>query len=127
MTEKVIDVIRRLERERFRAMIEGDGESLDLLLSDGVSYIHTNGKRETKQQVIDSITSGRRRYRQIEIQSQDVLPAAPQACIVTGRILFEMEASNGVLLYPAAYTALQVQEDGQWRLMAWQATRSAAD
>lgn len=71
---KVIDAIRGLERERFRAMVDGDGPSLDALLSDNVIYVHTNGKRETKQQFIDAITAGRRRYRQIEIQSQDVLP-----------------------------------------------------
>ncbi|WJF89967.1 nuclear transport factor 2 family protein [Paraburkholderia bonniea] len=127
MVTQMIDMIRGLERERYRAMIDGDGLLLDTLLSDNVSYIHTNGKRETKQQFIDAITSGRRRYRQIEIQSQEVLPAGAQTCIVTGRALIEMEASNGVLLYPVAYTGLQVQEGGQWRLMAWQATRCATE
>jgi hypothetical protein len=46
---------------------------------------------------------------------------------VTGRALVEMEANNGALLFQIAYTAIHVQEDGQWRLIAWQATRSAID
>lgn len=50
-------------------MVEGDGPTLDALLAENVSYVHTNGKRETKRQFIDAITAGRRRYRQIEIQS----------------------------------------------------------
>ena len=81
MAEKVIEAIRGLERDRFRAMVDGNGPLLDELLSDNVSYIHTNGKRETKQQFIDGITAGRRRYRQIEIQSQDVLPAGRETFI----------------------------------------------
>lgn len=127
MVAKVIEAIRGLERERFRAMVDGDGSSLDQLLSDNVFFVHTNGKRETKQQFIDAITAGRRRYRQIEIQSQDVLPVGNETCVVSGRVLIEMEANNGALLFPIAYTAIQTQEEGHWRLLAWQATRCAIE
>ena len=128
MSAKVIEAIRGLERDRFRAMVDGNGSLLDSLLSENVSYVHTNGKRETKRQFIDGITAGRRRYRQIEIQSQEVLPVGRETCvIVTGRALIEMEANNGALLFPIAYTALHAQEDGQWRLVAWQATRCAIE
>jgi hypothetical protein len=127
MAAKVIEAIRGLERDRFRAMVEGNGPQLDALLSDNVIYVHTNGKRESKQQFIDAITAGRRRYRQIEVQSQDVLPVGRETCVVTGRALIEMEANNGALLFPIAYTAIQAQEDGKWRLIAWQATRCAIE
>jgi len=127
MAATMIDAVRGLERERFRAMVEGDGTSLDELLSDNVIYVHTNGKRETKQQFINAITAGRRRYRQIEIQSQDVLPVGSDTCVVAGRALVEMEANSGALLFPIAYTAIQTQEDGHWRLLAWQATRCALE
>ena len=128
MAAKLIEAIRGLERDRFRAMVDGNGSLLDSLLSENVSYVHTNGKRETKRQFVDGITAGRRRYRQIEIQSQEVLPVGRETCvIVTGRALIEMEANNGALLFPIAYTALHAQEDGEWRLVAWQATRCAIE
>ena len=127
MAAKVIEAIRELERDRFRAMVDGDIPLLSQLLSDSVSYTHTNGKRETKQQFIDSISSGHRRYRQIEVQSQDLVPVGRETCVVTGRALFEMEANNGALLFPVAYTAIQAQEDGHWRLIAWHATRCALE
>src|ERR1700739_2761892 len=114
MAAKVIEAIRVLERDRCRAMVDGDISLLNLLLSDNASFIHTNGKRETKQQFIDAILAGHRRYRQIEVQSQAVLPVGSETCVVTGRALFEMEANNGALLYPIAYTAIQAQEGGQW-------------
>jgi Ser/Thr protein kinase RdoA (MazF antagonist) len=127
MAAKVIEAIRVRERDRFRAMVDGDISLLNLLLSDHASFIHTNGKRETKQQFIDAILAGHRRYRQIDVQSQDVLPVGSETCVVTGRALFEMEANNGALLYPIAYTAIQAQEGGQWRLVAWHATRCALE
>ncbi|MGN6652207.1 nuclear transport factor 2 family protein [Trinickia sp.] len=127
MAAKVIEAIRALERDRFRAMVDGDVPLLNQLLSECVSFVHTNGKRETKQQFIDAISAGHRRYRQIEVQSQDVVPVGRDACIVTGRALLEMEANNGALLFPIAYTAIQAQEEGHWRLVAWQATRCALE
>jgi uncharacterized protein (TIGR02246 family) len=127
MAAKVIEAIRGLERDRFRAMVDGDGELLDELLWENVSFVHTNGKRETKRQFIDAIMAGRRRYRQIEIQSQDVQLVGRETCVVTGRALIEMEANNGALLFPIAYTAIQTHQDGQWRLVAWQATRCAVE
>ncbi|MGG1945055.1 nuclear transport factor 2 family protein [Trinickia sp. NRRL B-1857] len=127
MAAKVIEAIRALERDRFRAMVDGDVPLLNQLLSDSVSFVHTNGKRETKQQFIDAISGGHRRYRQIELQSQDVLPVGSDTCVVTGRALLEIEANNGALLFPIAYTAIQAQEGGHWRLVAWQATRCALE
>ncbi|HMC44431.1 MAG TPA: nuclear transport factor 2 family protein [Caballeronia sp.] len=121
------EAIRELERDRFRAMVDGDGELLDALLAENASYVHTNGKRETKRQFIDAITAGRRRYRQIEIQSQDVMPGGRDTWIVFGRALLEMESKNGALLFPIAYTAIHIQVDGQWQLLAMQATRVALD
>lgn len=127
MAAKMIEAIRVLERDRFRAMVDGDVPLLNQLLSDNVSFVHTNGKRETKQQFIDAIMGGHRRYRQIEIQSQEVMPVGSETCVVTGRALIEIEANSGALLYPIAYTAIQAQEGGQWRLVAWHATRCALE
>ena len=95
-----IEAIRELERDRFRAMVDGDGELLDALLAENASYVHTNGKRETKRQFIDAITAGRRRYRQIEIQSQELMPGGRDTWIVYGRALLEMESKNGALVVP---------------------------
>ena len=68
-----------------------------------------------------------RRYRQIEIQSQELIPGGRDTWIVYGRALLEMESKNGALLFPIAYTAIHIQADGQWRLLAMQATRVALD
>ena len=123
MAAMVIEAICALEHDRFRAMVEGDVSLLNQLLSDNVSFVHTNGKRETKQQFIDAISAGHRRYRQIEVQSQEVLTVGKETCVVSGRALFELEANNGALLFPIAYTAIQAKEDGRWRLIVWHATR----
>ena len=47
--------------------------------------------------------------------------------LVSGRALIEMESKNGALLFPIAYTAVHVHIDGQWQLLALQATRVALE
>ena len=127
MTANVIDAVRELERERFRAMVDADEESLAELLSERVNYVHTNGKRESKQQFITALANGRRRYRQIEIESQEIVPIGQETCVVTGRALLEMEVNGGSLVFSIAYTAIHAQVAGRWQLLAWQATRCATD
>ncbi|MEA3121492.1 MAG: hypothetical protein QOH33_1047 [Paraburkholderia sp.] len=127
MSATVIEAIRVLERDRFRAMVDGDVPLLSELLSENVSFVHTSGRRETKQQFIDAICAGHRRYRQIEVQSQEILTVGKETCVVTGSALFELEANNGALIYPIAYTSIQAQEDGRWRLIVWHATRCALE
>lgn len=126
-TDSPAEAIRELERGRFRAMVDGDGEVLDALLAENASYVHTNGKRESKRQFIDAITAGRRRYRQIEIQTQELMPGGRDTWIVHGRALIEMESKNGALLFPIAYTAVHLHVDGHYKLLAMQATRVALD
>jgi ketosteroid isomerase-like protein len=128
MAVKGIEAVRELERDRFRAMVDADEDVLEALLADELVYVHTNGKRETKRQFIEAICAGRRRYEQIEVQSQEIVPMGDAVCLVSGKALLEMAANNGAIVFSIAYTAVQQREaSGQWRLMAWQATRCATE
>ena len=55
------------------------------------------------------------------------MPGGRDTWIVYGRALIEMESKNGALLFPIAYTAIHIEVDGQWQLLAMQATRVALD
>ncbi|GAB3628646.1 hypothetical protein PTE30175_05257 [Pandoraea terrae] len=126
MAGKHIDAVRSLEAARFSAMVEGDVEQLDSLLADGIHYVHSNGKRETKEQFLGALSSGRRRYRDIEIQAQE-LRQFGDTVVVTGKLYVELETATGSLASQMTYTAVHVREADEWRLISWQATRTASD
>lgn len=125
MVGKHIDAVRALETARFDAMVEGDVEQLDSLLADGMHYVHSNGKRETKREFLDALTSGRRRYLDIDIRAQE-LRQFGDTVVVTGKVWVELETATGSLESQMAYTAVHVREAEEWRLISWQATRLAA-
>lgn len=126
MPVKNIDTVRALESARYAAMIEGDVEQLDAMLYDDLHYVHSNGKRETKEQFLGALSAGRRRYRDIEVQTQE-LREFGDTVVVTGRLRIELESATGPLSSSMTYIAVHVLQKNQWRLISWQATRTASE
>ena len=54
-----------LDEARFDAQVAGDKARLEELLAEELHYTHSNALVDTKASYIDSIISGRVRYRQI--------------------------------------------------------------
>ena len=52
------DDVLAAEDERYAAMVDGDLETLDRLLADEVSYAHSSGVRDTKEQYFAKVRSG---------------------------------------------------------------------
>jgi len=100
--------IESVERARFAAMTRQDIKALQPMLADDLIYCHSNGRCENKAQLLESIRTGRIRYRAVDILSLRPRTAAG-AVIVNGSI--------------AVYMGVYVRRDGEWRLAAWQAAR----
>lgn len=125
MAEKHIDAVRQLESKRFEAMVECDVDKLSTLLADGLHYVHSNGKRESKREFLDALSSGRRRYAAIDVNAQE-LRQFGDTVVVTGKLEVELETATGSLTSQMTYTAVHVLEAGGWHLISWQATRMAS-
>lgn len=126
MSGKSIDKVRALETARFAAMVDSDIDQLRVLLNDDMNYVHSNGKCETKQQFLDALESGRRRYLDIQVKSQE-LRQFGDTVVVIGRLWMELSSANGPLPSSMTYTAVHVLQQNQWQLISWQATRTAAE
>lgn len=125
MAGKHIEAVRELESARFDAMVECDVEQLDALLASDLHYVHSNGKRETKREFLDALSSGRRRYIDIDVKAQE-LRQFGDTVVVTGKLRVELETATGSLESQMTYTAVHVLEADAWHLISWQATRMAS-
>ncbi|ODP35790.1 MULTISPECIES: nuclear transport factor 2 family protein [Pandoraea] len=124
MAGKHIDEVRRRESARFEAMIDGNIDVLETHLADGLFYVHSNGKRESKGEFLNALSSGRRKYAAIDVTSQE-LREFGDTVVVTGKLDVELETATGSLNSQMIYTAVHVLEAGVWHLISWQATRMA--
>ena len=52
-----------LEDKRFGAMIKGDFKALDAMVHEQLLYTHSSGNTDTKPSWLDSMKSGRTKYK----------------------------------------------------------------
>jgi len=114
--------IESVERARFAAMTHQDIKALQNTLADDLIYCHSNGRCESKAQLLESIRSGRIRYRAVDILSLQLRTAAG-AVIVNGSIAVDGTMDGLPIKMQMVYMGVYVRRDGEWRLAAWQAAR----
>jgi len=114
--------IESVERARFAAMTRQDIKALQPMLADDLIYCHSNGRCENKAQLLESIRTGRIRYRAVDILSLRPRTAAG-AVIVNGSIAVDGTMDGLPVKMQMVYMGVYVRRDGEWRLAAWQAAR----
>ena len=114
--------IESVERARYAAMTRQDIKTLQPMLADDLIYCHSNGRCESKAQLLESIRTGRVRYHAVNILSLQPRTAAG-AVIVNGSIAVDGAMDGLPIKMQLVYMGVYVRRDGQWRLAAWQSAR----
>jgi len=122
VVERRVQEIGELERRRFAAQVAVDVGVLGEVLSERLRYCHSDGRCETKAEFIDALTSGRMRYRAL-----DVLELEPRvvgsAMVVHGRLAVSAESQGKPAQFNLVFTDVYESTVTGWRLVAWQSTR----
>jgi len=105
--------------------MSGDADALDRLLAPDYTYTHaSSGAVDTREVWLDSFRSGRRRYQVYAIHDV-LLRSYPGVVVLSGRAHQEMNPRGEQIELNTAFLSVWVQLDGDWRVVAWQATRLA--
>src|SRR5580704_2768004 len=64
--KKATEEVLRIDQERADALVKNDTDQLDRIMADDCTYVHPNGKSETKQEVIAGLKAQDRKYESIE-------------------------------------------------------------
>ena len=113
-----VEDIRQLERTRFEAMVRADTATLRQILSTDLTYTHTTGQTETKEEFLRTVATGRIDYVAIQPESLDVRLYA-QTAVVTGRSRMHVGQQQFSIQFLDVYRMVR----NSWELVAWQATR----
>lgn len=114
--------IAALERTRFAAMTRADVAALDAMLGEDLVYCHSTGWCETKTEHLDTLRSGRIRYRAIEPVELRVR-ALRDSVVVNGTIAVDGTAGGKPVHMRLSYTDVYARRNGRWLLIAWQSTQ----
>ena len=114
--EEVEDTVLRLNK----AIIDPTEETLGKIVSDGLTYGHSSGKVQCRDEFIDDLVHGTFDFGSIDISDQTVHVSGDVAIV---RQIFDSEATNaGKPVHVHIGNVLIFQKrDGQWELLARQA------
>lgn len=111
------------EDARFAAMVAADAGEMRRWFADDLQYVHSSGQVESRDQLIESIASGRTRYMAVTPVERQVVPLGGTAAAVRGRGRFLVEAGGNPIDLQIRYLAVYALIDGTWRLRGWQSLR----
>lgn len=111
--------VLRADRARTKAMVSANRSQLNTWLHDALTYTHSNGQVDTKQSLVERITSGRLDYIAIEYRKPKVRLAG-EGAIVETPVWIEVEAGGKIHRVEGAYTAVYRRTWGRWRLVKYE-------
>jgi hypothetical protein len=117
--------ILALEDARAKGMLLADTEALHRLLAEDLTYGHSSGAMDSKNDLLAKLQTGRLKF--AELRLLEVTPRLTEKCaFVTGRMLASVVFDGLPKSVQTAYLAVWAPESTggavQWRLWAYQAT-----
>jgi ketosteroid isomerase-like protein len=113
--------ILALEEERFAAMIARDFPRLQLLVHDELMYTHSSGVVDGKATWLDSMKSGRVKYRGAQCTERKVRLYGDTA-LITGRAQIEAEIGGEPKTLKLLFLNAWTKTPQGWKFVAWQST-----
>ncbi len=115
-------MVHQLENRRIQAMTKLDVAALDSIFADDLTYTHTNGRVDSKQQLLATLQSGELKYEAIDFL-ETKLRVYGETAIVTGSASMKVKAKSQTLSFNLRFTNVYVKQAGFWKMVAWQSTR----
>lgn len=119
------EAIRRLEDERYAAMLAGDSAALERLLDPGLRYTHSSGVVDSKTSYIDGVRAKRWEYRSID-RAEETIVVRGDAALVFNRFRASIQVSGVAKALDNRMLAVWSKTEGAWRLLAIHSTPAQA-
>jgi ketosteroid isomerase-like protein len=117
--------VRAADEARLAATIAGDTLKLSQLLSNELFYAHSDGRVQTKAQFIAAVAGNRIQYASVTPHDLKLQAIAPGAVAMNGRARLVVRADGRPLEFTLRFLAVWRNEDGPWRLLAYQSSQLA--
>jgi ketosteroid isomerase-like protein len=112
----------RAELARYVAQTASDFATLDKLFGDDLTYNHPSAATDGKASYIDSMRSGRTKYRKMTPNADVKTRTYGCVAIITGTAVHEVTAGGQDRSVPLRFTAIWAQRADGPQFISWQST-----
>jgi ketosteroid isomerase-like protein len=114
------DDVLAAEAARRTALLSGDVGALDQLLADDLRYIHSNGKVETKRDVLAGFASGTVAFERFDLAALHAHVLNAETVAVDGRVEQRKRTGPRTAEQQLLFHAVWRRDGGRWRLVSLQ-------
>jgi ketosteroid isomerase-like protein len=111
--------ILSLEDKRFAAMLAKDLKALEGMLHDQLLYTHSSGITDTKASWLDSIKSGKVKYKSASFSERKVRVLG-DAALINGRAQIEADIGGQPRTLKLLFLNAWTRTPQGWKFVAWQ-------
>lgn len=115
--------VLQLSHAKFKWIVQKKIDSLKVVLDERLTYIHSNGWMQTKDELIADLMSGKLSYESIEVV-RDSIRIYPKSAVVTGRGKFVATMGGITNTFDLTYTETYVLQKREWKLVSRHASRA---
>ena len=116
------DMIIARDRERMQAMADKDIGKLKGMLCKDLIYCHSSARLDTRDSLIGNMESGATVYTAV-VPSDVVAQDLGGSVVLTGTARIEVVSGGKPNAFGVRFTDVWQNQDGTWRMVAWQSTR----
>jgi uncharacterized protein (TIGR02246 family) len=116
------ETIRALERQRVRAMQDGDIDALEGLYADEMLYTHSNATRDTKASLLAKIRDQELQCMELVHDPEDDVVIIGDTAIAAGQVTGTVYVNGIGLKQCNRAVAVWTRQCGRWRVIAYQST-----
>ena len=119
--EDDVRAVLAAEDRRYRAMLAADLTTLEEVCAAELSYAHSSGVRDTKEQYLAKVRSGYYVYRRIDHPVERVAVLGDTA-VVVGRMTADLDVDGVPKTIDNLALAVWTRAAGAWQLLAYAPT-----
>jgi ketosteroid isomerase-like protein len=86
--------------------------------------VHSSGKIDNKAEHADGLAKRTAVYERFDYQTRDFRLAGPGVMLMSGRVVIHSTNATGKNQNDVNFLAVWREEQGRWKLLAWQAAKN---
>jgi len=125
--EPATETVLRLDADRLKAMMAGDGAALGLVFSEEIVFIHSDGRSEGKADYIKAMTGGDTAYENAVTSEVQARQIATDVVVLSGAQAMRKKLGQEWSDLKLRFMSVWRNEGGTWRMIAWQSLRPSGN
>lgn len=115
--------LKVVESARYKAFIDGDTSKIAPMLAPSLVYYHSNGMKDTKQSLLESIASKKLIHKDIQVPVAKYRVYGRRMGVVTGACVYDINYLGKDMKLNFIFTNVYFKLRGKWLLVSRQTTK----